>query len=356
MKKMLVLAAICLVWGCKKGDKSPQNETNRQEAILAEPPPMDKTKAPPPPPDAFKTQTNALIKTEASSALKSVNSDAETEAKTPLSKPDWEKEPIKQIIIPTSTYSTPFRKIIRTAQVKSQVENTEQATYKIEQIARKFNGFVSVTHLENRNVEKSETPISKDSTLEITQFEVVNTIALRVPNDRLDTFLTELSRIYTHLDYRRVNGEDVTATFLTNQLKAQLRENSAQRIAQATDEKGKRLNDITNAEETRVNMKDEAIEQQIRNLETDYDIAFSVVNLEIYQNAVVSKTMKPSVESLHASANFGFRFTQALANGWSILLEVVLFFVNLWVFILMAFGIVFGYRKLKKWNFLLAKS
>ena len=98
------------------------------------------------------------------------------------------------------------------------------------------------------------------------------------------------------------------------------------------------------------------IEQQIRNLETDYDIAFSVVNLEIYQNAVVSKTMKPSVESLHASANFGFRFTQALANGWSILLEVVLFFVNLWVFILMAFGIVFGYRKLKKWNFLLAKS
>ena len=325
-----------------------QNEAKMQEVALSEPP-TDKSKAPPPPPNASKTQTT--------SAMQKMDAESPTIANALTSTPDSRVEtPRQHIIIPSSTYSTPFRKIIRTAQVKSKVENTEQATYKIEQIARKFNGFVSVTHLENRNVEKSETPISKDSTLEITQFEVVNTIALRVPNDRLDTFLTELSRIYTHLDYRRVNGEDVTATFLTNQLKAQLRENSAQRIAQAEDEKGKRLNDITNAEETRVNMKDEAIEQQIRNLETDYDIAFSVVNLEIYQNAVVSKTMKPSVESLHASANFGFRFTQALANGWSILLEVVLFFVNLWVFILMAFGIVFGYRKLKKWNFLLAKS
>ena len=333
MKKMLVLVAICLVFGCKKGDKSSQNETNLQDIVLSEPPPMDKTKAPQPPP-----MPNA---TEKSAAMDTMNS------------PKFEG---KKVIIPSSTYSTPFRKIIRTAQVKSRVENTEQATYKIEQIARKFNGFVSVTHLENRNVEKSETPISKDSTLEIAKFEVVNTIALRVPNDRLDTFLTELSRIYTHLDYRRVNGEDVTATFLTNQLKAQLRENSVQRIAQAEDEKGKRLNDITNAEEARVTMKDEAIEQQIRNLETDYDIAFSVVNLEIYQDAVVSKTMKPSVESLHASANFGFRLTEALANGWSILLEVVLFFVNLWVFILMAFGIVFGYRKLKRMNYLPVKS
>jgi hypothetical protein len=263
---------------------------------------------------------------------------------------------VKHVIVPTSVYSTPFRKIIRTAQVKSKVDNTEQATYKIEQLTRKFNGFVTETHLESRNLEKTETPISQDSTLELTKFEVVNTIALRVPNARLDSFLIELSAIYTHLDYRKMSGQDVTATFLTNQLKAQLRENSARRIAAASDEKGKRLNDIVGAEESRVNMKDAAIEQQIENLETDYNIDFSVVNLEIYQNTLVSKAMKINSGSLNATANFGFRLATAFSNGWSILLEVFLFFINLWAFILFGLAAFWAYRRFEIARFLPVKS
>jgi hypothetical protein len=259
-------------------------------------------------------------------------------------------------MIPTTTYSMPLRKIVRTAQVKSKVDNTEQATYKIEQIARKFNGFVTQTRLESRNLDKSETSVLQDSTLETTQFEVGNAITLRVPNERLDTFLSELSRIYTHLDYRNVHANDLTVTFLTNQLKAQLRDNSAQCLAQASDEKGKRLSDITAAEQTRVEMKDAAIEQQIQNLETDYDIAFSVVNIDIYQNAVVSKTMKPSLGGLKTASNLGFRLTQALANGWSILLEIILFFVNLWAFIVLGLGAFWIYRKVKTQSFGFMKS
>lgn len=290
----------------------------------------------------------------------SASADAE-KAATPLSNDVTESKEIKDgsvkhVIVPTSVYSTPFRKIIRTAQVKSKVENTEQATYRIEQLTRKFNGFVTETHLENRNLEKTETPISQDSTLEMTKFEVANTIALRVPNARLDSFLIELSAIYTHLDYRRMNGQDVTATFLINQLKSQLRENSAKRIAAASDEKGKRLNDIVGAEESRVNLKDAAIEQQIENLETDYNIDFSVVNLEIYQNTLVSKTMKINSGSLDATANFGFRFTSALANGWSILLEVFLFFINLWAFILFGLVAFWAYRRYKIARFLPVKA
>jgi hypothetical protein len=333
MKKSIVFIAICLAIGCQnKASKSEQNAaaTNHdmaEIAMQAQLPPASENK-------------------KAEGLTRSVNTDS-----TAL-----DAAPVKRVIIPTSTYSTPLRKIVRTAQVKSKVDNTEQATYKIEQMARKFNGFVTQTRLESRNLEKTETPISQDSTLEITQFEVGNTIALRVPNEHLDTFLTELSRVYTHLDYRRINAQDLTATFLTNQLKAQLRDNSAQRIAQASDEKGKRLTDIVGAEESRVNMKDAAIEQQIQNLETDYDIAFSVVNVEIYQNAVVSKTMKSNIGSLKSSANFGFRLINALSNGWSILLEILLFFINLWAFILLGLMAFLGYKKIKSLNYLPLKS
>jgi Domain of unknown function (DUF4349) len=351
MKKFIIFISICLAMGCKKA-----KESNRTSATAD----MKEISQNAPPQSAPVAETAELVqeKTGALSGSTTViaNRIASSVAANAQSATVLDAAPIKHIIFPTSTYSTPIRKIVRTAQVKSKVDNTEQATYRIEQMARKFNGFVMQTNLESRNLEKTETPVSQDSILEITQFEVGNTIALRVPNVHLDTFLTELSRVYTHLDFRRTNAEDLTAGFLTNQLKAQLRDNSAQRIAQASDEKGKRLADIVGAEETRVSMKDAAIEQQIQNLETDYDIAYSVVNVEIYQNAVVSRTMKSASGSLTASANFGFRLTQALTNGWSILLEVFLFVLNLWAFILLGFCLFLGYKKIKTLNFLPLKS
>jgi Domain of unknown function (DUF4349) len=354
MKKTFFFIAICLAVGCQKAkNKSESNATAENKVVTYDmeqaPPP------PPPPPPASNATMNKMVMRDANeSGNITLSANRATSAVSDTVQLD--AAPVKHIVFPTSTYSTPLRKIVRTAQIKSKVDNTEQATYKIEQITRKFNGFVTQTHLESRNLNQSETPISKDSTLETSQFEVGNKITLRVPNQHLDTFLVEMSRLYTHLDFRQVNAQDLTATFLTNQLKAQLRDNSAKRIAQASDEKGKRLSDITDAEEVRVNMKDAAIEQQIQNLETDYDIAFSVVNLDIYQNAVVSKTMKVNVSSLNASANFGFRLTTALANGWSILMEIFLFVVSLWGFMLIGFAAVWGFKKVKSLNYFPAKS
>jgi hypothetical protein len=340
MKKILIPIALCLAFGCKNSEQHAESSAKNTQAIYQD-----------------RAAAAEAASPEADQEIDNRKRD-KTAPLPPLAngkKAMDSAQPVTKILIPTSTYSTPLRKIIRTAQVKSKVENTEQASYQIEQMARKFNGFVTQTHLESRNLDKSETPISQDSTLEITQFEVGNTIALRVPNQNLDTFLTELSRLYTHLDYRNVNAQDLTATFLTNQLKSQLRDNSAQRIAQASDEKGKRLSDITNAEETRVNLKDAAIEQQIQNLETDYDIAFSVVNIDIYQNAVVAKTMKTNANNRQVASNFGFRLTQALSNGWSIVLDILLFFVNLWAFILLSLGAFWVYRKIKTQGFAFSK-
>jgi Domain of unknown function (DUF4349) len=352
MKKTFFFITICLAVGCQKAkNKSESNVTAENKVVTYD---MEQAPPPPPPPSASATTMNKMVMSDANeSGNITLSANRATSAVSDTVQLD--AAPIKHIVFPTSTYSTPLRKIIRTAQIKSKVENTEQATYKIEQIARKFNGFVTQTHLESRNLNHSETPISNDSTLEATQFEVGNKLTLRVPNQHLDTFLVEMSRLYTHLDFRQVNAQDLTATFLTNQLKAQLRDNSAQRIAKASDEKGKRLSDITDAEESRVQLKDAAIEQQIQNLETDYDIAFSVVNVDIYQNAMVSKTMKASAAHLNTHANFGFRLTTALANGWSILMEIFLFVVSLWGFILIGFSAVWGFKQLKRLNYFPAK-
>jgi hypothetical protein len=324
MKKIVYFMALCLVFGCKNSQKKEMTTSNIQQDARAktyETPSNNATEK-----DAEKNfAPMALQKSTASG----ISKDTISETKT---------EPENVFFLAQNT--TTSRKIIRTAQVKTKVKNTEGATYQIEQMAQKWRGFVTANNLENRLVKQEEVPFSTDSMLQIRHSEAVNTLMVRVPNLHLDTFLANLSRIYVHLDYRRVNANDLTATFLTNQLKANIRQESSQRIAAASDEKGKRLNDIVNAETSRVQLSDEAIAQKVQNEETDYDIAFSTVQIEIYEDAVVSKTVVPYISATVARGNLGFRCQQALANGWSFLLDIFVGILNLWAFILL---IVLGY-------------
>ena len=99
---------------------------------------------------------------------------------------------------PLSTQTTPpsvleqkkpseTRKIIRTADVRFKVDNTENTTYSIEQISKQFNGFVTKTNLNTRIIEQTDVPSSRDSVTQITQYEVENALTIRIPNQNLDT-------------------------------------------------------------------------------------------------------------------------------------------------------------------------
>lgn len=311
MKKYVYFLAFSLLIGCQKYEKQ-----NIGEAAVSQ---------------------EMVVATDTTSVLRGVelgNKNLTSRAKN-AEKARTEQANTDKNVFALSQYATTSRKMVWTAQVKTKVEHTEKATYQIEQFARKWQGFVTSNNLESRVKKQEEVQISADSMLQVTHSEAVNTLCVRVPTQNLDTFLMEISRIYTHLDYRRVNSEDLTGAFLTNQLKAELRNQSSQRIAAATDAQGKRLNDVVDAEVSRVQLSDEAIAQKVQNVETDYDIAYSTVNIEIYEDVVVSKNTVPSMATVRAS--FGVRCQQAFVNGWSFLLDVCVGILNLWVFILIGF-------------------
>lgn len=322
MKKLVYFLVLSLFIGCQKSE-------NQNMKSVAAPQEM-----------AFAADSMSILRGP-ESAAKSLTPRAKSDANASTEQINAPKN-----VFTLSQYATTSRKIVWTAQVKTKVEHTERATYQIEQIARKWQGCVTSNNLENRIKKQEEVQISADSTLQITHSEAVNTLCVRVPNQNLDTFLMEISRIYTHLDYRRVNSEDLTGSFLTNQLKSEFRNQSSQRIAAATDAQDKRLNDVVAAEESRVQMSDEAIAQKVQNVETDYDIAFSTVNIEIYEDAIVSKNIISSISPATARASFGFRCQQAFVNGWAFLLDVFIGILNLWVFILIGFLGYILYRRM----------
>ncbi|MBL7814500.1 MAG: DUF4349 domain-containing protein [Saprospiraceae bacterium] len=298
----------------------------------------------------IKTETHESVQRAAKTLNK--NKDAPI---TPFKRPSTDtltQEPtrIEQLNEPTNVFflaqnTVSSRKIIRTAQVKTKVKNTEGATYQIEHITQKWRGFVTANNLQNRIVKQEVVNISTDSMLQITHSEAVNTLIIRVPSLRLDTFLAELKSIYLRLDYRCVNANDLTSTFLTNQLKSEQREESARRIAAASDEKGKRLADIVNAETNRLQLSDESIEQKVQNEETDYNIAFCTVQIEIYEDPVITRNIVPYISPTITSARFSFRCQQALANGWSFLLNIFVGVLNMWAFILLAIVAYILYRR-----------
>ncbi len=315
MKKSIVLAAIVLLVGC-------QNSQSKKS--------MEMTST-----DSQESKTEMDVQSQ-----KVPFNDAQK--KDILSSPAPSVTPI-----PPNDNPRAGRKIIRTANIRTKVANTEQATYKIERIAHQFDGFVTKTDLESRIIGENSTPISSDSVIQIIQYEVANTLSLRIPTHRLDTFLKEISSIYKFLDFRCVNANDMTADFLSNEMRAFVRAHSSERIENVSDNKGKRLDNIIEAEETTLAMHDAQIDQQIRNMETDYSIQYSLVTIEVYQEAIISKSVKVNPSVLAPSPNFGYRFQEALSRGWTVLIEIILFIINLWSII---FIILLGWFIYKKYD------
>ncbi len=276
--------------------------------------------------------------------------------------PETMPQPSKNVVTKGPSVFEPFsqnRKIIRTADLRFRVNNTEKATYNVENMVKHFDGFVTETHLNSRIAEQTQTPISTDSVMEITKYEIENAMTLRVKNSQLDTVLAEISRIYAFLDHRNVKSSDVTVDYMMDALKAKIRVQSAQRIQNASDVKGKRLDDIVSAEQTTVDMNDGAIESEGANMKKDFDVQYSTISLAMYQDVVIQKAVKVNPSVFAHTPSIWYRLSDSFRGGWVFLLDLMVGLVAIWpVFLLGGLG-YWVYRRLSGglgWNPLMAKK
>ena len=141
------------------------------------------------------------------------------------------------------------RKFIRTADIKCKVKEVAKSTYAIEDATTKFGGFVTYTELKSNVIKQEETKVSQDSTLITTKFAVTNDITIRVPNKQLDTVLKTIAKQIDFLDYRVIKADDISLKLLANELSQKRGETSTKRIEKTIDAKGKKLENVIDAEE-----------------------------------------------------------------------------------------------------------
>jgi hypothetical protein len=279
---------------------------------------------------ASKTEESA---SEAISTMKVVTSKSE-EANETVSSPDA-VEP-----------KNPSKKFLRTADVKYKVKNVPKSTYVIEEATTKFGGYVTYTNLQSNVSEKKETKVSPDSSLVTTKYTVQNDITIRVPNKQMDTIIKCITNKVDFFDYRVIKQDDVSLQLLSNEM-AQNRSNSAEnRLANAIDNKGKKLNDVIEAEDLLNNKKEQNDGKKLENLALNDKISFSTITLQIYQPETIKQEMIPNEKSINAyRPNIGLQIWDSLKTGWFMLEGIIAFVVQLWGLALLG---VIGYFATKK--------
>ena len=167
------------------------------------------------------------------------------------------------------------RKFVRTADIKFKVKNVAKSTTIIEDTTTKFGGFVTYTNLQSHINEEDKTKVSPDSTLVTTKYTVDNNITIRVPNTQLDTVVKSIAKQIDFLNFRVIKADDVTLQMLSNKMAKKRSTATEKRIATAIDEKGKKLNQVIDAEENLDTKKEQNNVKTIENLSLQDQVNFN---------------------------------------------------------------------------------
>jgi len=196
------------------------------------------------------------------------------------------------------------RKIIRTANLRMEVNNVESTTATIEDLVKQKGGFVSSVNLNSRGN------------------YINNSITIRIPNEKLDSLLDAICQKAEHIDQKSINAQDITEEFVDIQIRLKTKKDVRDRYVEVLRKKASTVEEILNAEE-RIRIIQEEIESKEGRLRyLNSQVALSTINLTIYQHdgkGIVTKS-------------FSSKLGQAFINGWENIKGFLLAMVSIWPF------------------------
>lgn len=238
------------------------------------------------------------------------------------------------------------KKFVRTADIRFRAKNVAKTTVKIEDATTKFGGYVTYTNLESVINDKTETRVSQDSVLETIKFTVKNDVTIRIPNTRLDTLIKTIAKEIEFIDSRTIKADDVTLQLLTNEMARKRGASTQNRIANAIDNKGKKLNQIIDAEENLDQKKENNDARKLENLSLNDQVNYSTISLQIYQREVIQNALFASEKSINKyRPHLGLQLWEGVKTGWFMLESILAFIIQLWAVFLLVFLAWFTYKK-----------
>lgn len=254
---------------------------------------------------------------------------------------------------PTASYANPApnlpeRKLIKTADVKCKVKDVAKSTYAIEAAVNRSGGLVTSNNLQSQISERTQTKISSDSLLETTHYRVENNLTLRIPNRSLDTVMQSIVKEVDYLDYRVLKADDVALRMLANRLTQKRNTDHDERVEQHIEAKGKKLDQIADAEAQLLGKSEAGDQAAIENLSLEDQVDFSTVTLALYQADTVKAEKIAIAPGGGDYGNFGLELWDGLKSGWFVLERLLAWLVRNWsVLLILGAAGYFLRRRLK---------
>ena len=176
-----------------------------------------------------------------------------------------------------------------------------------------------------------------------------NNMTVRIPNTQLDSLLKVISKSVVFLDERIITANEISLIELKNQLEQKRMAQYQNQLKEAISDKSGKMNQVVDAYENMLHKQKLEDEALIRNLELDYEVDYSTVQLMIYQDVTMDKELvenELNIEEFQPS--FFSQLGESLLNGWKALLFFVVELANLWFFIIVVIAGIVIYKRRKK--------
>lgn len=259
-----------------------------------------------------------------------------------------EKVKADQLVSSAASYVDGERKFVRTASADFRVKDVYQSAIAIENIVSNLQGFV-VTNQIGSNVDRlNRYPIGDAKLIELAEYTVRGNLTVRVPSDKTQDFLRAIVTQIDFLDQRNFEARDVQFELLRKQLEF-LRNQEAQRQLGSLSESPGKISDkaavIAGQNDAKAG-RDEAIVVQ---KEVEDKVAFSTINLSLYQLSKVRKTEIDDVDAIAKAIRPGFfkRMLNSISTGWYGLLDIVVELSAFWPLWLAIAFVVLAIKRLR---------
>lgn len=227
-------------------------------------------------------------------------------------------EELKEVteIVPETNLLTVERKLIKEGWVDFETENIDTTRKTILKAVDKFNGYVS------NDVEYSNS------------YRVSNTITVRVPSVSFDAFLQEATVGVEQFENKNIDVKDVTEEFLDIEVRLKTKKEIEQRFI-ALLQQTSSITEILEVEQKLGELRSEieSIEGRLKFLSNQ--VSFSTLTLTFYK-------------SVPSQTNFGKKFQNGIKNGWENLIWFFVGLTNIWPFIVLTIGTIYGIRKYRR--------
>ncbi len=230
-----------------------------------------------------------------------------------------------------ATYADSERQFIRTANARFRVKDVYVAALGIEDTVGSHGGFVVKNDIRTESVGTQSYPIGDGKLMELSESAVQGHLIVRVPSAKTQEFLRAIVGHIVFLDQRSFAARDAQFDLLRQQLDMLRNQETQNDLGQAVKDGGK-LGQKTDAIATRNDVKAARDAAHIAKKEFEDQVAFSTIELTLYQQSKVLQTERVDVSGMYRQFGPGFfsQLGERLRGGWEGLLEFLLVLAGIW--------------------------